>query len=415
MKKFFYCLGIFFVTFIVYFAVSTQYSFKPKWAHDHFNPLAKSILQLRLDIQNPIDTYDLIEYKDKWYAPWGVLSAIFLIPLQLIKQRFVPTIYLTIFFASLNVVIVYLLLQRVKKEFLPLLTQRNIFLFIILFTFGTTHFYVGTLGSSWHVDQMVTTFLGVFGTYIVFKKHRSIWDYFFSTLVFSVALIGRPTIVFFVLLPGFLYLWEHFIVSKGSVKKKAYAFLKAIVIFGLPLGFFSILFFLYNYFRFGTVFEYGYTYIQESPYLAEIRQAKGAVSIFHIPNNLWYMLFESPQLRFINGKFSLDFNLNGNSIFILTLPFLTAYLAIPITKIKKKFTVNPYLFSLWLTAIIVMLPSLMIYSTGWMQFGYRYSLDITVLLLLLSILGIKGKINPFYLLGIAMAIFLHILGIQALM
>lgn len=415
MKRILYCLGIFLVVFFVYFAVATEFSFKPKWAHDHFNPLAQGLLQLRFYIQNPIDTYDLIHYHGRWYAPWGVLSAIFLIPIQLIRQRFVPAVYLTIFFASLNVVVVYILLQRVKKEFLPLLTQRNIFLFLILFAFGTTHFYVGTLGSSWHVDQMVTTFFGIFGTYIIFKKKRSKWDYFLSTLLFSIALIGRPTIVFFVFLPGFLYIWEHFIASKESRQKKLQAFFRAIVIFGFPLVFFSTLFFLYNYLRFGTIFEYGYTHIQESPYLAGIREAKGAVSLSHIPNNLWYMLFESPRLQFLNGKFSLGINLNGNSIFILTLPFLTAFLAVPITKIKKKFIIDPYLLSLWLTAIIVILPSLMIYSSGWMQFGYRYSLDITVLLLLLSVFGIKGKIHLFYVLGTGMAIFLYILGIQALM
>lgn len=415
MKRIVFCIGIFLIVFLVYFAVATQYTFKPKWALDYFNSLAQSLIQLRLDLPNPYDTYDLILYQDKWYAPWGVLSAIFLIPIQLIKQRFIPAIYLSLFFASLNVVVVYLLLQRVKKEFLPFLTHRSIFWLLILFAFGTTNFYVGTLGSVWHVDQMVTSFFGVLGTYIIFKKKRTMLGYFLSTLSFSVALIGRPTIVFFVILPGFLYIWEHFIVSKDPGQKKLQAFFRAIIIFGLPLGFFSTLFFLYNYLRFDAIFEYGYRYIHESSYLAAIRETKGAISISHIPNNLWYMLFEAPRLSFLNGKFSLDINENGNSIFILTLPLLTAFLAIPISKIKKKFTVNPYLFSLWLTAIVVMLPSLMIYSTGWVQFGYRYSLDITVLLFLLSIFGVKGRLHPFYILGIIFSVFLYVFGIHALM
>lgn len=415
MKNLFLFVSLFFFVFIIYLAVSTQYTFKPKWTHDHFNPLAKSLLQMRLDISNPQDQYDLIEFNGKWYAPWGVLSAIFFIPVQLIKGRFIPSIYITIFFASLNVVVVYLLLQRIGREFLPSLTKKNIFLFLAFFTFGTTHFYVGTLGSSWHVDQMTTTFFATLGTFIIFKKKRRLRDYFFSMFMFSLTLIGRPTFVFYFLIPWFLYLWDNIISLKSSGSKKMFNFVKAIFIFGLPLGFFSVLFFLYNYLRFDSLFEYGYTHIHESPYLAVIRESTGVISLSYIPYNLWYMLFEVPTLNYINGKFSLGINLLGNSIIILSMPIITAFLAVPIRKVKNKFTIDPYLFSLWITTVVVMLPSLMIYSTGWMQFGYRYSLDIMLLLLILSIFGVKGKMHPFYMVGIFISIFLHILGIQALM
>ena len=70
---------------------------------------------------------------------------------------------------------------------------------------------------------------------------------------------------------------------------------------------------------------------------------------------------------------------------------------------------------LWITSIVVIAPSLLFYNSGWIQFGFRYALDITVPLILLSLFGMKGKLNSLYILGIFFAIALHVLGIRAIM
>ena len=98
MRQFVKLLLIFLVVFFVYFAVATQFTFQPKWAIDYFNPLTQSLLNFRLDIKDPAMTYDLVNYQGKWYVPWGILTSLFLIPLQLIKGRFVPILYLSCFF-----------------------------------------------------------------------------------------------------------------------------------------------------------------------------------------------------------------------------------------------------------------------------------------------------------------------------
>lgn len=58
------------------------------------------------------------------------------------------------------------------------MTKLDIYLLLALFAFGTTHFYVGTLSSVWHTDQMVTTFFSTLGLYVIFKKKRKLKDYF---------------------------------------------------------------------------------------------------------------------------------------------------------------------------------------------------------------------------------------------
>lgn len=415
MKQFIKASIIFFIVFFVYFIVGTNYTFKPKWVLDYFNPLASSILDFRLDIQNPSSTYDLSFFNGKWYGPWGIIPALILIPLQLIKGKFVPLFYLSIFFSALNTSVMYFLLKRIKKEFLPQLSTFNIYIVLLLFAFGTTQFYVGTLGSVWHVDQITTSFLGTLGIYFIFRKERKIVHYFASITCFSFALLGRPTIALLNILPISFYIYDLFTKRKNTdFKKNKQLFFKEFFLLSMPILIFSTTFFLYNYVRFNNILEYGFNYIHESPYLEQIRKQNGAFSLKNMAQNLWYMMFEIPHLNFLD-KVSLHFDLKGNSIFFLTPPLLASFLTFGFIRRAKKFIFDPYIIFLWITAIITMVPSLMHYGSGWMQFGYRYALDINVILVLLSVFGIKGKINILYILGIVFSITMYLLGISALM
>lgn len=388
---------LFGLIFIIYFWVGSRGTFKPPWGLDYLNPLAEALRQGRLDLQGLGTTYDLSYFQGKWYAPWGALPALFLIPLQIIKGRFVPLFYVTLFFSGLNVAAVYLLLKRIRKEFFPTTSRLSVWLMTIFFAFGTAHFYVGTLPGTWHAEQIVSAFFTILGVYFIFKKTRRPVDYFLATVLISISLLGKANQALLVCLPILLYVLDH------SQKKNWRQFC---LVFILPLFIFTSLFLLYNYARFGHPLEAGHAYINESPHFTEIHRANGMWSLKTIPRNFWQMVLEMPSLtRKVSGQVALDFNLDGNSIFFLAPPLLAIFLALP---------TNPYVFSLWLTLILTALPILMYYSTGWMQFGYRYSLDFLVILMILSVFGTKGKVNFLYFLGIIFAVWLQVLGIKAL-
>lgn len=396
----------------MYFGIATQWTFVPRWTLDHLNPLAQSMRQFRFDIPDPPLTYDLINFKGKWYAPWGPLSAFMLAFIQLIKGRYVPTIYLSLFSSSVNAVIVFFLLARVRKEFLPKMKIYDLFVFFIFFLFGTTLVYVGTIGSSWHVDQMATSMFATLGIYFVVKKKRSYIDYLYSASSFALTLIGRPTYSMLLFLPGLLYLFDSKLFN-SDWNGKILVIKKGSILFGIPVFIGILFFFSYNYLRFGNVLEYGFRYIHEAPYLEARRYAYGAFSISHLWYNLRYMLFEIPKISFDNPRI-LEFNLKGNSIFFLSPPFLAIFLASPFLKRKKSIGIDPLTASIWITAIVTMIPSLLVYSTGWMQFGFRYSLDIVVLLLLLTVFGMKGKANSLFVIGTVFSIWIHSVGIRLL-
>lgn len=410
MKKYFLILCIFFGTYVLYFAMATHGTFRPIWALDYYNQLATSITHGRFDIVDPASTYDLSHYQGKWYLPWGILPALLLIPVQSIMHRYVPTIYLSLLSASMNVVLIWFLLRRLEREFFPSFTLGNRIVVMLFLAFGTTHFYVGTLGSVWHVNQMVSSAISTLSIYIILKKHRSPMDYLAAVILSGIQLLGRPTNVLFVLIPLTLYIFDTYHALKSGRLNNSIR--ESLVIFGIPLGLAMILFFSYNYVRFQNPFEYGYSFIVEAPYLSAIREKNGVFSLANASINAWHMLFEIPQL-FLFPRIHLAFNLIGNSIFFLSPPLLFAFLASPFTG-KKKLTFDPYKTSLWVTTVGIVIPILLCYSSGWMQFGYRYSLDFLLPMILLGVFGLKGRINKLYVTGVAFSIWMYSLGIVSL-
>ena len=341
MKHFLFSIIIFFIAFFVYFAVGTQYKFSPKWVLDYHNLLSQSLINFRLDIPNPPTTYDLAYFGGKWYATWGILPALILIPLQYIRGQFIPTFYLSILFSSMNIVFMYFLLLRIKREFLPQMSYFRIYIFLLLFAFGTTQFYIGTLGSVWHVDQIITSFLGMVGIYIIFRKKRKFIHYLTSIIFLSAAFLGRPTNALLSLLPITLYLCDPSVRTMLTFASKTSAvFARQVILLCLPFLFFLSTFFLFNYIRFNNPLEYGFNYIDETKHLQDLREKNGPFSIKNVPKNLWYMLLEIPSLNF-EEKIDLHSILKGNSIFFLTPPLLAIFLASPAMRRRKKIVYNP--------------------------------------------------------------------------
>jgi len=152
------------------------------------------------------------------------------------------------------------------------------------------------------------------------------------------------------------------------------AALRSLALFALPLGAILALHFALNYHRFGDPFEVGYRFLR-------IRWS-GRIERY--------------------GLFNYHYLAKNLAVFLAALPWLSSgfpYLRVSRHGLALWVTTPNYLWVLWPKRVRVLMVSLsaaalatalfvLCYqNSGWIQFGYRFSLDYSVLLIALLALG----------------------------
>jgi hypothetical protein len=119
----------------------------------------------------------------------------------------------------------------------------------------------------------------------------------------------------------------------------------------------------YNVVRFGDPLESGYG-IAALPEFLEARRQVGLFSLAHLPTNLeyflWHVGWPIPEFPWFEPTGL------GMSVLLTSPGLLLAARA----DWRQRETVV-----LGLTALLVLIPSLLYYGGGWWQFGFRYALD----------------------------------------
>jgi hypothetical protein len=135
--------------------------------------------------------------------------------------------------------------------------------------------------------------------------------------------------------------------------------------FRLAFGFAPavVFYLLYNAIRFGSPLESGYGLASLPPFL-EVQRRQGLFSLTHLGMNLDYLLWHLP--RFIPEFPFFRPDGLGMSI-LLTSPGLLLALRAPWRDRRTWLLAGAFVFTL--------IPSLLYYGGGWLQFGYRYALD----------------------------------------
>jgi len=186
--------------------------------------------------------------------------------------------------------------------------------------------------------------------------------------------------------------------------------LKAAVL-GLLVSFFAMLFgFLpavlffvgYNVARFGSPTESGYALAQLPDWLAALR-AQGLFSLAHVPMNLDYLFVHLPAPIPTFPFFKPDGL--GMSIF-LTSPGLVPFVLAPWRKDRRT----------WLllgAAVAALIPTLLYYGGGWLQFGYRYFLDSIPFIWALCVLAAadRGRVGRVWWTFIALGVLVNAVGV----
>jgi hypothetical protein len=154
----------------------------------------------------------------------------------------------------------------------------------------------------------------------------------------------------------------------------------------------------YNYMRFGNILEFGYGHVWGTPALTNAFSIGGGFNIKYMPCNMYVSILGMPNIRWnplpdintvcshlgtIVHEFkglSDFFNPIGMSIFLTTPAFLLIFRAKP-----RDDLVVPA----WVGMMGILVVLWMYHTTGWVQFGYRYTLDFMVFIFILLTRSIK--------------------------
>ncbi len=231
----------------------------------------------------------------------------------------------------------------------------------ILLGFSTQIWWVTTRGGVWHTGHLVATILVLLLIAEMFGRQRALLMGFLVGLGF----LTRAPLAFAG--PG-LALWalhRSGALDRGLAAVERWARLPwrdwGLLIAGFAPS--LALFFLYNWARFGSITESGYDLATLPAWLDALR-AQGMFSPVHIGMNMEYLFWKLPRFTSTFPWFQPDGL--GMSVFF-TSPALFIGLLAPWRDRRTWILLG--------TAVLVLIPTLLYYGGGWLQYGYRYFLD----------------------------------------
>ncbi len=310
--------------------------------------LAEAFLQGRTWLNFQPGPYDVIVAGDRFYVPFAPFPAIALMPIVAVlgavgADRVESGINALL--AAGGVGLCWMLLGRIG---VGRLVDR--FALTVLFGFSTQILWVTTRGGVWHTGHLIATIL-TFACLIELWGQRRAW---LIGLAAGAAFLTRAPLAF--ALPFYALMLADGPMP-GTLPWRRWGWLALGV---LPAVAF---FFVYNLVRFGTPLESGYALATLPPWL-EVQRDRGLFSLAHLTTNLDYFLVHLP-FPVADFPFLRPDGL-GLSVLITSPGLLFAVRA-------DWRDIRPW--RLLGAAAVVLIPSLLYYGGGWLQYGYRYFLD----------------------------------------
>ena len=297
---------------------------------------------------------DVIIVGDHFFVPFAPFPAVALMPVVAVlgavgADQVESGINAAL--AAAGVGLCWMLLGRIGVRAL-----RDRLALTVLFGFSTQILWVTTRGGVWHTGHLIATIL-TFACLIELWGRRRAW---LIGLAAGAAFLTRAPLALAVPFYALLLADVRWPVPWRPPWPVPWRRWTWLALGALPS---IVFFFAYNQVRFGTPFESGYA-LATLPGFLEVQRAKGLFSVAHVPMNLDYFLFHLP--------FSIP-----------RFPYLRPDglgLSVLITSPGLLFAVradwrDPRSWWLLGAAILVLIPTLLYYGGGWLQYGYRYFLD----------------------------------------
>jgi hypothetical protein len=374
-------LTIFFAGLVVFGATFAGRLGSPS-TDNHYVYLADGFLHGRLHLEGkPPHRNDWAKYNGKWYVSFPPAPAVLMLPgVWLFGMDFNDRIF-TLFFDAAGPALLFLLLMLLKKRGSIDRKPWELALVTAVFGVGTVYYFAAVQGTVWYAAHMVgTTMMLLYMLAALEARHPIL-----AGFALGAAFACRPPML--LAAPFFAYelLQPHMQDGVGLLRSVPGALKHAgikkiagkILLFLLPIAIILGLLMAMNAARFDDPFEFGHRHLQVR-WTGRILKW-GLFHYHYLSRNLAVAFTLLPWLS--THAPHLQIGNHGLAIWFTT-PVLI-YLLWP--KALSRFYVV-----LALTALFVAIPSLLYQNSGWLQFGYRFSLDyMPYLIVMLAACGRK--------------------------
>jgi len=383
-------LAIFVLCAGVYCATSAHRLLRPS-PNNHYVHLAHAWLEGRLDLggdppgTNDWACFDTVsrgpcpagQYRFsgpdaeryRWYVSFPPLPAILLLPVVAIFGLATLDALFWALFAGAAPALLFIVLRFLRESGRSGRSRRDDLLITTLFAVGSVYYFVAAQGTVWFAAHVVAAACVCLYLSCSFGARRPA----VAGLALGLAFLSRPATL---LLAPFFVL-EAVTAAKKEPRAPSDSesrILRTLGTFAVPLAAVAVFAMWHNAARFGDPFEFGHRFLQIR-WRSRI-ETWGLFSTHYLPRNLTVFFLSMPWL--IQSSPFVRITRHG-----LAFWFTSPNLLWSLWPKKADATV----VALWAAVLPTALCTLLYQNTGWVQFGYRFSLDYLPLLFVLVALS----------------------------
>lgn len=323
------------------------------------------------------------------YVSFPPVPSLIMLPSVLIAGRGANDVIPTLLIAALILPLALLVLRRLRDAGLSKRTQREDLWLVAMLAFGSVLFFSSVQGKVWYTAHVVGVALALVYCWASIEAKRPA----VAGVALGLAALTRTSMAF--MFPLFLFeLWRMSArqvsaaepSASGSLNLRAgraamrRAMVKPLVRFAAPIVVLAIVGMIYNYVRFHSPTEFGHSYLALGDHRPVRQQMQieqwGLANVHYLGRNLAVAFTLLPEV--LPRSPWVQISGHGLAMWITTPALLL--LVWPREK-------PPLHRALWITTLLVALPSLLYMNSGWVQFGYRFMLDYIVFLMMLLAIG----------------------------
>ena len=353
---------------------------------------------------------DIAARQTRHYVSFPPFPAVLLLPFVAVFGARTNDVIFTVVLAGLAPPLLFLFLRRLPGHLLgpPATAQadppslHDALWLTLLLAFGSVYFFCSVIGQVWFTAQIVSMVLCALFLHASLSARRPV----LSGVLLAGLFLTRPQMAGF----GLFFLAEllrrahpedRYATSRADLARIRWSLvLRTLVVSALPFVALVLPALLFNRARFGSLFEFGHSYLATMQ--ADNIQRYGLFNYQYLPRNLAAVLTLLPKL--LPQPPYVQISYHGVALWVTTPALLTLFSA------RLTPAIRP--FVLWLVATLapIALAGLLYQNTGYIQFGNRFSLDyffgvIVLLALLLPGCGKQTLFRVLVLVGVAVNLF----------